>query len=60
MPVTEVASFELARIHGRSNLRTFGDGWRVLHTIVREWVPKRRRARLLLDTRGVTTTGECL
>jgi len=44
MRVVEVASFELARIHGRSNLRTFGDGCRVLHTIVREWVPKRHRA----------------
>ncbi|HLW96496.1 MAG TPA: glycosyltransferase family 2 protein, partial [Solirubrobacteraceae bacterium] len=43
--VTEVASFELARIHGKSNLRTFGDGWRVLCTIVREWVPKRHRGR---------------
>jgi glycosyltransferase involved in cell wall biosynthesis len=41
--VVEVASFELARIHGSSNLRTFGDGWRVLSTIVREWVPKHRR-----------------
>ena len=41
--VTEVASFELARIHGRSNLRTFGDGWSVLSTILREWVPKRHR-----------------
>ena len=41
--VTEVASFELARIHGRSNLRTFGDGWRVLWTILREWVPKHHR-----------------
>jgi glycosyltransferase involved in cell wall biosynthesis len=41
--VTEVASFELARIHGKSNLRTFADGWRVLRTIVREWVPKHRR-----------------
>jgi len=41
--VTEVASFELARIHGHSNLRTFGDGWRVLGTILREWVPKHHR-----------------
>ena len=41
--VTEVASFELARIHGRSNLRTFNDGWRVLGTILREWVPKHHR-----------------
>ncbi len=41
--VAEVASFELARIHGRSNLRTFSDGWRVLGTILREWVPKHHR-----------------
>jgi glycosyltransferase involved in cell wall biosynthesis len=41
--VTEVASFELERIHGRSNLKTFRDGWRVLGTILREWVPRRQR-----------------
>jgi glycosyltransferase involved in cell wall biosynthesis len=41
--VAEVASFELARIQGRSNLRTFADGWRVLGTILREWVPKHHR-----------------
>jgi glycosyltransferase involved in cell wall biosynthesis len=41
--VTEVASFELARIHGRSNLKTFGDGWRVLGTILRERVPRHHR-----------------
>ncbi len=34
--VREVPSFEHARIHGVSNLRTFRDGWRVLKTIVRE------------------------
>jgi glycosyltransferase involved in cell wall biosynthesis len=41
--VTEVASFELARINGHSNLNTFRDGWRVLLTILREWVPKHHR-----------------
>jgi glycosyltransferase involved in cell wall biosynthesis len=41
--VTEVASFELDRIHGHSNLKTFRDGWRVLGTILREWVPRHRR-----------------
>jgi glycosyltransferase involved in cell wall biosynthesis len=41
--VTEVASFELDRIHGVSNLKTFRDGWRVLGTILREWVPRHRR-----------------
>lgn len=35
--ITEVASFESPRVHGRSNLRTFRDGFRVLRTIVREW-----------------------
>jgi hypothetical protein len=43
MRVTEVASFELERIHGESNLNTFRDGWRVLGTIIREWVPKHHR-----------------
>ena len=39
--ITEVASFELSRIHGTSNLRTFSDGTRVLRTILSE----RRRLR---------------
>jgi glycosyltransferase involved in cell wall biosynthesis len=38
--VTEVASFEHARLHGYSKLNTFGDGCRVLRTILRE---RRRR-----------------
>jgi glycosyltransferase involved in cell wall biosynthesis len=41
--VIEVASFELDRIHGVSNLKTFRDGWRVLVTILREWVPREHR-----------------
>ena len=40
VPITEVPSLELARIHGESNLRTFADGTRVLRTLVAE----RRRA----------------
>jgi glycosyltransferase involved in cell wall biosynthesis len=36
LEVWEVPSFERARIHGESNLRTFRDGGRVLRTIVRE------------------------
>jgi len=43
MRVTEVASFELQRIHGQSNLKTFRDGWRVLGTILRERVPRHHR-----------------
>jgi hypothetical protein len=39
--IVEVASVELSRIHGESNLRTFSDGSRVLRTIAAE----RRRAR---------------
>jgi glycosyltransferase involved in cell wall biosynthesis len=43
--VAEVPSFEFRRIHGKSNLRTVRDGWRVLKTILREWrqVVRRRR-----------------
>ena len=36
--VAEVPSFEEDRVYGVSNLRTFPDGWRVLKTILREWV----------------------
>ena len=35
--VAEVPSFEFRRVHGKSNLRTVPDGWRVLKTIIREW-----------------------
>jgi glycosyltransferase involved in cell wall biosynthesis len=34
--ITEVASYESARMFGNSNLNTFRDGWRVLRTMVRE------------------------
>ena len=34
--IVEVPSFEYARVHGESNLRTFRDGWRILKTIVQE------------------------
>jgi len=36
--IAEVPSFEHERIHGLSNLRALPDGWRILKTIVREWV----------------------
>jgi glycosyltransferase involved in cell wall biosynthesis len=42
LKISEVPSFEAERIHGRSNLKTIPDGWRVLKTIVREWQAKRR------------------
>ena len=43
--VSEVPSFERARLHGSSNLRTWPDGWRVLRTIVRErWTTQPNRA----------------
>ncbi|GGA46081.1 hypothetical protein GCM10011499_14790 [Pelagibacterium lentulum] len=34
LKITEVASTEMRRIHGKSNLRTIPDGWRVLSKIV--------------------------
>jgi glycosyltransferase involved in cell wall biosynthesis len=36
LKIVEVPSFEYRRIHGKSKLRTFRDGWRVLRTIVKE------------------------
>lgn len=36
MLIREVGSYEGKRIHGRSNLNAFSDGWRVLRTIDRE------------------------
>jgi hypothetical protein len=36
LKIVEVPSFEYPRMHGRSNLRTFRDGWRVLKTIIKE------------------------
>jgi glycosyltransferase involved in cell wall biosynthesis len=36
LKILEVASFEAARVHGVSNLRTFPDGWRALKVIVSE------------------------
>jgi thioesterase domain-containing protein len=41
--VCEVPSFERVRIEGRSSLRTFPDGWRVLLTVIAE--RRRRRVR---------------
>jgi hypothetical protein len=38
LSVVEVPSFEAARVHGEGRLRTIPDGWRVLRTIVGEWV----------------------
>jgi glycosyltransferase involved in cell wall biosynthesis len=35
--VVEVPSFERNRLHGRSNLNAFSDGFRVLRTILVEW-----------------------
>ena len=37
LAITEVPSFEHARVHGESNLRTLRDGQRVLRTILTEW-----------------------
>jgi glycosyltransferase involved in cell wall biosynthesis len=39
--VAEVPSFEAARIYGEGRLRTIPDGWRVLKTIVKEWLHTR-------------------
>jgi glycosyltransferase involved in cell wall biosynthesis len=38
LEIVEVPSYERARIEGSSKFRTFRDGWRVLQTILKEWV----------------------
>ncbi len=38
LKIVEVPSYERPRIYGKSNLRTFEDGWRVLRRILKEWV----------------------
>ena len=45
LSVTEVPSFEHARIHGSSNLSTFADGLRVLRAILAERRTQRREPR---------------
>jgi glycosyltransferase involved in cell wall biosynthesis len=42
LKIAEVPSFEGARVHGTSNLKTIPDGWRVLKTVWREWLSARR------------------
>ena len=37
LTISEVSSHESARRHGNSNLKVFGDGFRVLDAIFREW-----------------------
>jgi glycosyltransferase involved in cell wall biosynthesis len=38
LKVAEVPSFEAKRVYGSGRLRTIPDGWRVLTTILREWL----------------------
>lgn len=52
--ITEVASVEAARLHGVSNLNAFGDGRRVLRTILVE----HRRRRELAHRTSIMTTQE--
>jgi glycosyltransferase involved in cell wall biosynthesis len=41
LKVAEVPSFEAARVHGIGRLRTIPDGWRVLKTILKEFLDRR-------------------
>lgn len=38
LKIKEVPSFEAERKHGKSNLRTFRDGWRIFSIIIREYL----------------------
>jgi glycosyltransferase involved in cell wall biosynthesis len=52
--ITEVPSVEAARLHGVSNLNAFGDGTRVLRTIITEH--RRHRAIMKQAASNATTT----
>ncbi len=61
LEVAEIPSFEHARLHGSSNLRTFRDGFRVLRTILREsslnpaqWAPQGARTPARARVRSTT------
>jgi glycosyltransferase involved in cell wall biosynthesis len=66
LQITEVPSFEAARVYGIGRLKTIPDGWRVLKTIFREianrrkWISRPARAtgrtRLADDLHGVSGT----
>lgn len=43
LKVVDVPSFEGFRFYGVGKLQTFPDGWRVLRTIVREWIAALRQ-----------------
>jgi glycosyltransferase involved in cell wall biosynthesis len=38
--IAEIPSFEAKRVHGESHLKAIPDGWRVLKTILIEWLDK--------------------
>jgi glycosyltransferase involved in cell wall biosynthesis len=44
LKITEVPSFEAARVYGSGRLQTIPDGWRVLKTIFREFANRREWA----------------
>jgi glycosyltransferase involved in cell wall biosynthesis len=51
--IVEVPSHEACRVHGSSNLRAYGDGRRVLATILGEWRLARRNRRARTPSSGV-------
>jgi glycosyltransferase involved in cell wall biosynthesis len=56
LSISEVPSVERSRIFGKTNLRTFADGFRVLVTIVTEW----RRHRAAVAGRALELIGDVL
>jgi glycosyltransferase involved in cell wall biosynthesis len=46
LDMVEVPSYEHTRIHGTGNFQPFRDSWRVLKTILREWL----NGRIVVDT----------
>jgi glycosyltransferase involved in cell wall biosynthesis len=54
LKIAEVPSFESARLHGRGYLRTIPDGWRVLKTIMREYLGRGHEGRIASSEMGAS------
>ena len=55
--IVEVRSFEAERVHGTSNLNAWRDGWRVLGTIVKEWL-RPQTASVMTKQAMITATNQ--
>jgi glycosyltransferase involved in cell wall biosynthesis len=58
LKVAEVPSFEARRKHGESHLRAIPDGWRVLRTIIKEWMHPSKELMTVGEVEQVEVEGD--